>query len=410
MVTEHARRDHAGRDHAGGDDEQRAELVGRAAALRDQLWDAAEEADRKRRLSEKTVAALTGAGLTRLMTPRRLGGYQAGARTLLEVATEVGRGCCAAGWVLGVVNVGSFVISLFPHRAQEEVWRDDPGAVSALVLGRPATGCERVADGVLITGRWAYASGCLHADWFCGLVAVPGEDGRPVPHFALMPMADLTTEDTWHVTGMRGTGSNTVVADRVLVPHHRLLPYLPVLHGETDGVVDAAHPHRNSLLGVFTIGLIGSLLGGTDAAYRYVREHAPHRPVAGATHPNQAASPTFQLDLAEAATRLDTARLLARDLTDRIDRAAAAGDRHDLVTRARARMDSTHVTRLCREAVDLLMTAHGSAAFAETNPLQRIWRDVNVGSRHAGFGMGVPQHLYGRALVGLNPRDISLLV
>lgn len=56
------------------------------------------------------------------------------------------------------------------------------------------------------------------------------------------------------------------------------------------------------------------------------------------------------------------------------------------------------------------MTAYGSSAFNEANPLQRIWRDVNVGSRHAGFGMGIPQQLYGRALVGRDPREISLLV
>ncbi|WP_199809424.1 acyl-CoA dehydrogenase family protein [Streptomyces sp. NRRL F-5065] len=384
--------------------------VARAAALRDVLREGAEEADREGRLPEKSVLGLTEAGLMRLMTPRRLGGYQGDARTLLEVAIEVGRGCCASGWITGVVNAGNFVVSLFPERTREEVWSDNPDARTALVLGRPVTTVENAAGGIVVDGRWGYASGCLHADWMGGLVLADDGSGRPAPHFALMPMGELTVEDDWRFTGMRGTGSNTVVADRVFVPRHRLLPYLPVLHGETDGLVDPGHAYRNSLTGIFSIGLIGSLVGGADEAFRHVRERAPHRPVAGSSYDSQAASPAFQADLAQAAAKIETARLLALSVTDRIDAHAAAGKNPDLVTRARARMESTHVTQLCREAVDILMTAYGSSAFAESSPLQRIWRDVNVGSRHAGFGMGIPQQVYGSALVGRDPRDISLLV
>src|SRR5258708_17852603 len=46
-----------------------------------------------------------------------------------------------------------------------------------------------------------------------------------------------------------------------------------------------------------------------------------------------------------------------------------------------------------------LLTAHGSSSFNEANPLQRIWRDVNVAGRHAAFGMGIPHQIYGRALL-----------
>ncbi|MDT6985780.1 acyl-CoA dehydrogenase family protein [Streptomyces lusitanus] len=382
----------------------------RAAVLRDVLREGAEQADRERRLPEETVHGLTEAGLMRLMTPRRLGGHQADARTLIEVAIELGRGCCSAAWVTGVINAGNFVVSLFPERAQEEVWGKNPDARTALVLGRPVSTVENAPGGIVVDGRWGYASGCLHADWMGGLVLVDDGSGRPTPHFALMPMGELTVEDTWRFTGMRGTGSHTVVADHVFVPRHRLLPYLPVLHGETDGLVDPGHAYRNSLTGIFSIGLIGSVVGGADAAFRHVREQAPHRPVAGSSYENQAASPAFRSLLAEAAAKIESARLLALSLTDRIDAHAAAGTNPDLVTRARARMESTHVMTLSREAVDILMTAYGSSAFAESSPLQRIWRDVHVGSRHAGFGMGIPQQVYGRALVGQDPRDISLLV
>ncbi|MEY9211722.1 acyl-CoA dehydrogenase family protein [Thermobifida halotolerans] len=383
-------------------------LVGRAEALREKLWEDAEESDRERRLTERAVSGVTGAGLMRLMTPKRMGGYQADVRTLLDVATELGRGCPSTAWVTGVLNVGNFVVSLFPEEAQEEVWRDNPDARTALVLGVPSRAVEPVDGGAVVSGEWAYASGSLHCEWVCLLVAL-GAD-TPQPHFALFRAEEVRVKDTWFFTGMRGTGSNTVVADRVFVPRHRLLPYLPVRNGEMDGLVDADNLYRNSMTGVFSLGLLGALIGGADAALRYVREKAPTRPVAGATYANQAESPTTQLALTEAATRIDTAELHARRIADTVHRHARAGRNPDLLTRARSRMDAAYVAQQCREAVDVLVTAYGSSAFHESNPLQRIWRDINVGSRHAGFGMGIPQQLYGRALVGADPRQISVLV
>jgi len=388
---------------------QHDELVERAAGLREQLWHDADECDRSRRLSDRDVEALTGAGLLRLMTPRRFGGLETDMRTLLDVNIELGRGCCSAAWISGVCNAGDFVVSLFPEPAQREVWGDDPDACAALVLGRPGPLAEPADGGVLVSGEWAYASGSLHARWISVLVLVDGDDG-PAVHFALMPLDQLRVKDTWHFAGLRGTGSNTVVADRLFVPRHRLVPYGPLLAGETDGLVDPAHRYRNSLTGLFMVGLIGSLIGAADAACEHVRGQAAGRPVAGSRFADQSQSPMFQLDLARAVSTVDGAKLRARRIAGSVDELAAAGRNADLPTRARARMESTAVTEACRDAIEGLMTAYGSSAFSEANPLQRIWRDIHVGSRHAGFGMGVPQLVYGRALVGMDPREVSPLV
>jgi 3-hydroxy-9,10-secoandrosta-1,3,5(10)-triene-9,17-dione monooxygenase len=384
-------------------------LVKRSAGLREELWKHAAESDRARRLSGEVMAAITGAGLTRLLVPESHGGHETAVRTLLEVCTELGRGCVSASWVTGVLNVGNFVVALFPDRTRTEVWGDDPDARTALILGAPVRTVERVDGGIRVTGEWPYASGSLHAEWTCGLV-LTDTGGGPQPHFALMPAADVTVRDTWHYVGMRGTGSNTVVADRAFVPDHRLLPYKPLLDGETDGLVPPDRLYRNSLTGVFMVGLIGSLIGGAEAALNYALEHAGTRRVAGTTYANQAESPTARLALAGAATRLDTARLHARRMADVVDEHALAGENPDLLTRARTRMDATHVVQQCREAVDDIVTLYGSSALDVSNPLQRLWRDIHVGSRHAGFGMGVPEQVYGSALVGQDPRGISMMV
>lgn len=386
-----------------------ADLVGRAIEFREELWKSAADSDRARRLPDDLVARVAGAGLTRLLAPREPAGQQISVRTLLEVCVELGRGCCSTSWVTGVMNVGNFVVSLYPDRTRDEVWSEHPDARIALIVGAPVRSVGKVDGGVQVSGEWPYASGSLHADWIGGLVLADTGTG-PQPHMALMPASDVTVRDTWHCVGMRATGSNTVLAEDIFVPAHRLLPYGPLLSGCTDGLVPEDRPYRQSLTGVFMVGLIGSMIGATSAALLYALELAPTRRVAGSTYASQSDSPTAQLGLAAAATRLDTAVLHARRLADSVDRYADLGENAPVLERARARMDATHVVQQCRGAIDEIISAYGSSAFDESSPLQRIWRDVNVGSRHAGFGLGIPEQAYGAALVGRDPRALTLML
>jgi len=397
-------------DRIGGVVSGQDELVGRAAAVRQRLWEDAPVADRDRRLTDRVIDSVVQAGLMRLLTPKRFGGYEADMRTFLDVTTELGRGCCSTAWVTGVLNVGNFVVSLFPSATQDQVWSADPDARSALVLGSASASIEPTADGIYITGQWPYASGSLHADWVAVLVAIPAKAGPPEVNLALIPINQVQLRDTWHFTGMRGTGSGTVDIHRAFVPRTHMLPFLPLFNGEADTVVEVWHPYRNSLAGLFSIGLIGPMIGSAETALQYVLDQGGTRRVAFSHYSELEQSPTFQLDVASAARKLETAKLHARRIADTVDENARTDHNPDLLTRSMLRMDSTYVAQQCRETLDTLLTTYGSSAFNETNPLQRIWRDINVASRHIAFGMGVPEQLYGRALIGQDPRAISYLV
>ncbi|WP_372405657.1 acyl-CoA dehydrogenase family protein [Streptomyces luteireticuli] len=387
----------------------RTELVARAAALRDRLWADAPQADRDRRLDEGTVAAIKDAGLFRLLTPRRFGGYETDARTLLDVVTELGRGCGSAAWVTGVLNAGNFVAALFPDEAREEVWGDNPDAGAALVLG-PGAPARKVEGGALVTAKWPYSSGAWHCDW--AVVVLPVQDGDAAPELflALVPMRDTTVEDTWFITGLRGTGSNTIVVDGKTVPDHRLIPLAQAL----DSAIPPRHPeetlYRSSFSGMLLTSLLGAQLGEVRTGLELVLEKAPKRSINASNYTSQVQSVTFQTTVAEAATKIDTALFHAYRLTGDIDAHARRDEAPDVPTRVRVRTDSAYASRQCREAIDLLVSAHGTSAFAEFNPLQRIWRDVNVANRHAGFGAGIPEEMYGRVLLGEDPQAVSFLL
>jgi 3-hydroxy-9,10-secoandrosta-1,3,5(10)-triene-9,17-dione monooxygenase len=68
-----------------------------------------------------------------------------------------------------------------------------------------------------------------------------------------------------------------------------------------------------------------------------------------------------------------------------------------------------NVTKYCREAVDLLVSAHGTSSLADSNRLQRLWRDVHVASHHAITEWQVNLEVYGKALLGVEPNITPLI-
>jgi 3-hydroxy-9,10-secoandrosta-1,3,5(10)-triene-9,17-dione monooxygenase len=375
-------------------------LLGRAADLRPLLQRRAADTDAGRRLPDDVVAALRDTGLCRLMVPRRLGGYETSIRTYMEVMIELGRGCGSTAWVASLINVCAWLTALFPERAQRDVWGAGPDEWVAGSLN-PIGETTEVAGGWRVSGRWPWASGCLHAQWAaCGINMKDGSGRIVNVGLSLMPMRDLLIEDTWHMAGMRGTGSNTIVAKDVFVPERCFLPYPPAFEGtyRTEHTDEALY--RAAFVPVTVLILAGSQLGVAQAALDYVRGKADTR---GITHTNfttQAASAGFQILVADAAMMIDTARLHAMRAADDLDEHAQSGRYPDSTLRARMRADTALVAKYCREAVDRLVSAHGTSSLADASPMQRLWRDVHVASHHAITEWQVNLEVYGKALLG----------
>ena len=385
------------------------ELLSRAAALRPLLEQNADATDSLRRLPDTSVAALREAGLCRLMVPKRFGGFETSIHTYIEVMAELGRGCGSTSWVASLINVCAWLAGLFPERAQQDVWGANPDAWVAGSLA-PHGDAKPVDGGWRVNGRWMWASGCLHAQWAACGIHMNDDKGETVNFgLSLMPMTDLTVEDTWHMAGMKGTGSNTIVARDVFVPEHRFLPYPAAFAGtyrteHTDETV-----YRVALVPVTILILVGSQLGMARAALDHVVSKAPAR---GITHTNmtrQSESAGFQILLADAAMKIETAILHALRAADDLDGYAAARKHPDLVARARVRADTALVAKYCREAVEILVSAHGTSSMADSNRLQRLWRDIHVASRHAITEWQVNLEVYGKALLGVEPNITPLI-
>jgi 3-hydroxy-9,10-secoandrosta-1,3,5(10)-triene-9,17-dione monooxygenase len=387
----------------------RVALLQRAQEIRPLLEANAEQTDSLRRLPDANVAALKETGLSRLMVPRRFGGHQTSVRTYIEAMAEVGRGCGSTAWVASLINVCAWLAALFPERAQQDVWGPDRDAWIAGSLA-PNGEAVPVDGGWRVTGRWPWASGCLHAQWAACGIHMTG-DGGAWSNFglSLMPIDQVTIEDTWFMVGMKGTGSNTIVAKDVFVPEHRFLPYPEAFGGHYRTEHSDETVYRVALVPVTILILAGSQLGVARAALDHTIAKAGTRGITHTNFPKQAESSGFQMLVAEAAMKIDTALLHALRAADDLDLAAQEGRHPDVAARARVRIDTALTAKNCREAMELLVQAHGTSSLADANRMQRLWRDVHVASHHAITEWQVNLEVYGKALLGIEPNITHLI-
>jgi alkylation response protein AidB-like acyl-CoA dehydrogenase len=345
-----------------------------------------------------SVAAVRDAGLFALTVPRAAGGQEADLRTLVEVLAELGRGCPSTAWVVGLNASAKSVNRLLVPDAAQNAALADPDAVicASAVVSRESSGV-RAPGGLRVSGRWAMASGSELATW--AVIGVPLPDS-PAPAMALVPVADLSVEQTWKAAGLAGTSSHTLVAEDVFVP---------------DGFVtfpDAAGPARSippELMFTGGLAALAPMIGATRGARDLVAAavaggRAPYL----TTYARVADSPLGRYWFTEATRRTDSAMRRAVRVADILD-ALPAGGQLPVTERIELRVELSTAARECREAMELLLDLHGASGFADDNPLQRFWRDVAVGTRHPFFTPYILAEDHGRLTFDVQP-TVSLML
>jgi 3-hydroxy-9,10-secoandrosta-1,3,5(10)-triene-9,17-dione monooxygenase len=381
-----------------------AQLVARATCLVPTLRDRVAEAEQLRRLPDATVAELRAAGLFKVLQPRRCGGFEMSLHTHIDTVAEIARGCGSTAWCMGVIHAHSWLVGSFPHQAQAESYGANPDAIICAVIA-PRGKARAVVGGYRLNGFWPFASGCQHADWLLLGSEIADEGGTVVDAAELLvPAGDIVIRDDWNVVGLRGTGSCSIVANDVFVPKHRYLSLPGIIAGEApDAAARDTSLYKGAVVPVVVLAITPAALGMAEAALAAFTERLPGREIAYTEHEIQIDSPTTHRQVADAATRIHVARLLLHRCADDIEAAAARGEIMEFTARARVRMDCAHAVRQCMEAVEILYLASGGSGIAETNPVQRAWRDLHAVNMHGALTLETNQVMYGRILLGLKP-------
>jgi 3-hydroxy-9,10-secoandrosta-1,3,5(10)-triene-9,17-dione monooxygenase len=387
-----------------------ADPVALAAELRPLLARNAAQTERDRRLPQENIDALEAANLFKLMTPRRRGGYGVPLAAALSAHAELAKGCASTAWVTMIVGTCLWLASLLPDRGQEEIFESPAdlrisGVISATIKGR------RVAGGMRVSGKNGFASGCLHSSWALLCFAVEDAAHKVVDQvIGFAPMSEVQIEDTWFVAGMRGTGSNTLVAKDLFIPDHRIFPLMSALEGGHPGREYAPEiSDRWSPAPTLSLILLSPVIGAARTLLEETVEGSRKRPISYTTYSRQADAAVVQNQMAEAALKIDSASLHWMRAARDIDDAAAAGKSLDYLTRARIRGECGYAAKLVREAVDSLMSVGGGSAFAEAGSIQRMWRDISIACRHGQLSTAPNLEMYGRALLGVEGNITPLI-
>ena len=371
-----------------------ADTVAAARELFDQLDADAGKAEADRRLPRSTVDAMKAAGVFRMPMPVAWGGPELPIADQLLVVEELSYADGSAGWCAMIGCDSGFYAAKLEDAVAREVF-DDLDLVTAGQTS-PAGRAVREGDGWRVSGRWAFGSGCTHADRIVGGALLHEEDGTqglegdlPAWRTFVLPIDAVTIHETWDPMGLAGTGSHDYSADGVWVPdEHAMRPLEPPLR---DGAIYA-------LPWSFIVKGAAVPLG---LARRAVDEVA-------AIAPTKLVLPEFaflgDLDhlhdrLARSRALIGSARALIHDVVgacwDEIERSGELQQEG----RADLRLAMVHCATAGRRAVDLIVDTATTAAIKRGSPIDRAHRDIVTASQHLVVNDRV-YGMVGRVLMG----------
>ena len=365
----------------------------------------AQETEDLRRIPDATISELAEIGFFRLLQPEQWGGLQAEPATFFEAVRRLASACGSTGWVSSIIGVHNWHLALFDQKAQEEVWGED-SSVRVSSSYAPMGAGEVVDGGYRVNGAWQWSSGCDHATWtFVGGPVI--KDGRPVDFGSfLLPLGDYEIDDVWHVVGLRGTGSNTLIVKDAFVPRHRFLSYRAMNDHTAGGLATNTAPVYKMPWGtVHPTTISAPIVGMAYGAYEAHVEHQGKRVRAAFAGEKAKEDPFAKVRIAEAASDIDAAwRQLRGNVVDEFE-LLKAGKEIPFELRARARRDQVRATGRSIASIDRLFEASGATALANDAPIQRFWRDAHAGRVHAANDPERAYMIFGNHEFGLPPQD-----
>ncbi len=349
-------------------------LVERARALQPLVASFAARAEAERTLPPDLVRALAQAGLFRVAVAASAGGVESDPRTQILVIEAISQADGAAGWTLmiGIECLGFASAALRPDIAKQVI-AAHPEVIFSGALN-PLGRAVRVPGGVRATGRWPFASGCQHSDWFWGQ-CLEEVNGQSRPLEILVPRSAYRVIDTWHVAGLRGSGSHDVeVTDLFVLDEYTTTVSLERLH-ETGPLFRLPSFVRLAYnkVGVAT----GIARGALDEFVALASERVPRGMRAPLRERHLA-----QDAIASAETKLRASRAFVLEAVDEVWREVLAERTPTPKQRALVQLACSQAVSACARAVEIVHAAAGTAANFLASPLERRMRDVHVVGQH----------------------------
>ena len=351
----------------------------------------AADAEQRRKPDDDVIRALRDTGVFKSFVPKRYGGYELDLETYADIGIAVSEACSSTGWITTFYMEHNWLLGMFAAETQDAIFSSQeyilaPGAVN------PSGKAVRHDDHYELTGRWQFGTGIVHADWVLLSATIDGDD-TPLPRMFLVPIGEVTVEDTWHVDGMAATGSHDIVATSVKVPNERVSLLVMGAQDTSDSYLRRI-PMRPFL--ALTAGL--PAVGCARRAVQLFRERMTERVLFGSTK-RQSETSAAQIRLGSVAGRTALAERAMRAAAAEMGACARGEIELSAIDHVRLRTEIALVVRQCRDIVRDVLEASGAKAHFLDNELQRVHRDVHMVAAHTVFDVEGVSNEYGRALL-----------
>ena len=391
--------------------ENAAAFLAAACSLGPRISAAADQIEQERRLPAEIVDALVGAGLFRMLVPASMGGGEADLITFAEVVEEIAKADASTAWCLGQA-AGSAPVAAFMDQEAARTIFTDPRAVVA--WGPGAGTAVAVEGGYRLSGKWSFASGCHHSTWLGGTAKVVTQDGTPClradssPDMRrlLFPTSCAEFTDIWHVSGLRGTGSDQYAVEDLFVAEPFAVVAAPNGLPLQDVRYEPGRQYAFPLTLVHAIGFAAVALGIARSVQDAFIE------LAGAKTPRNwtivlREDGVVQSQVARSEAGLRSARGFLHDTVRDAWAAAGPTGMIPIEQRILIRLSATHAIHTAVQVVDTIFHAAGATAIFASNPFERRFRDIHAVMQQI---QGSQAHFktVGQFFLGLEPDTSSM--
>lgn len=353
------------------------EILARARAAAVVLRERSDDIERTRHLPRDVYELLRDTGVFRTGMPKSWGGPGLTSAEQTRVVEALAIGDASAAWCAMIGMDTGIYAGYLDQDVARKMFTNLDMVTAGLIL--PIGRADRVPGGYRINGHWQFGSGITHADWVVAGCAVH-RDGELEPnprsggpmYWRLMVARPEEFEiiDTWHTTGLAGSGSRDYKATDLFVPEEHSFslgePKVPGPFSQPDAIL------RN---------MPGVPLGVARAAIDYVKELAAGR-VDRMSGTPWSEIYRVQMAIAQVETELGAVRDAVYGSLDRLWDRLIADEEPTAQERVDAVLARTSAFRVARSIVSRLYDLVATTAIYRPSPLDRWLRDTTTMCQH----------------------------
>ncbi|MEE3325967.1 MAG: acyl-CoA dehydrogenase family protein [Myxococcota bacterium] len=339
----------------------------------------ADEAEEARRMPAELSQKLAQKGFFSMWVPTELGGGGVPLASSLESIEILSQADPSVGWVVGIGISSTLVL---PH-FDPEISRSLFAHPETIICGVYAPKGRAEADGehhFRVSGQWPFGSGTQNADWvlsgshfFRDGEIIKDSHGMPRTHMVVVPASEVEFLDTWHTSGMRGTGSTDYRLNDVRISEDHIAAWKP--HAMPDNPL-----YRIPQLTLLATAFGSIALGLARGALEELGELANGKVATGQSQ-RMSERRDVQGEVARAEVKLRAARGHYYECVEAIWEAARE-DRVGLDERSALRLSMLHAVEIGAEVALSAYHLGGATAIYEKSRLQRFFRDSHVITQH----------------------------